>query len=98
MYVYYTRKNFTLSYNSNGGSNVSQQSGLYDSRIKISTTTPTKEGYTFEGWYDNPDLTGSKITNFLTLKKDTTLYAKWTPNSVAYTVVYYKQQYDNATG
>ncbi|MBO8084037.1 LPXTG cell wall anchor domain-containing protein [Streptococcus suis] len=98
MYVYYTRKNFTLSYNSNGGSNVSQQSGLYDSRIKISTTTPTKEGYTFEGWYDNPDLTGSKITNFLTLKKDTTLYAKWTPNSVDYTVVYYKQQYDNATG
>lgn len=98
MYVYYTRKNFTLSYNSNGGSNVSQQSGLYDSRIKISTTTPTKEGYTFEGWYDNPDLTGSKITNFLTLKKDTTLYAKWTPNSVVYTVVYYKQQYDNATG
>lgn len=98
MYVYYTRKNFTLSYNSNGGSNVSQQSGLYDSRIKISTTTPTKEGYTFEGWYDNPDLTGSKITNSLTLKKDTTLYAKWTPNSVAYTVVYYKQQYDNVTG
>ncbi|HFI0587324.1 TPA: InlB B-repeat-containing protein [Streptococcus suis] len=98
MYVYYTRKNFILSYNSNGGSNVSQQSGLYDSRIKISTTTPTKEGYTFEGWYDNPDLTGSKITNFLTLKKDTTLYAKWTPNSVAYTVVYYKQQYDNVTG
>ncbi|CYX87443.1 ribonucleases G and E [Streptococcus suis] len=98
MYVYYTRKNFTLSYNSNGGSNVSQQSGLYDSRIKISTTIPTKEGYTFEGWYDNPDLTGSKITNSLTLKKDTTLYAKWTPNSVAYTVVYYKQQYDNVTG
>lgn len=98
MYVYYTRKNFILSYNSNGGSNVSQQSGLYDSRIKISTTTPTKEGYTFEGWYDNPDLTGSKITNSLTLKKDTTLYAKWTPNSVAYTVVYYKQQYDNVTG
>ncbi|NQG84637.1 InlB B-repeat-containing protein [Streptococcus suis] len=98
LYVYYTRKTFTLSYNSNGGSNIPQQQGLYDSQIKISTTTPTKEGYTFEGWYDNPGLTGNKITGSLTLKKDTTLYAKWTPKSVAYTIVYYKQQYDNATG
>nr|WP_238139901.1 InlB B-repeat-containing protein [Streptococcus suis] len=98
LYVYYTRKTFTLSYNSNGGSNIPQQQGLYDSQIKIFTTTPTKEGYTFEGWYDNPGLTGNKITGSLTLKKDTTLYAKWTPKSVAYTIVYYKQQYDNATG
>lgn len=98
LYVYYTRKSFTLSYNSNGGSNIPQQQGLYDSQIKISTTTPTKEGYTFEGWYDNPGLTGNKITGSLTLKKDTTLYAKWTPKSVTYTIVYYKQQYDNATG
>ncbi|TQE87371.1 LPXTG cell wall anchor domain-containing protein [Streptococcus suis] len=98
LYVYYTRKTFTLSYNSNGGSNIPQQSGLYDSQVRISATIPIKEGYTFEGWYDNPGLTGNKITDSLTLKKDTTLYAKWTPKSVAYTIVYYKQQYDNATG
>ncbi|WP_050571879.1 InlB B-repeat-containing protein [Streptococcus suis] len=98
LYVYYTRKSFTLSYNSNGGSNIPQQSGLYDSQVRISATIPIKEGYTFEGWYDNPELTGSKITGSLALKKNTTLYAKWTPKSVAYTIVYYKQQYDNATG
>ena len=98
LYVYYTRKTFTLSYNSNGGSNIPQQSGLYDSQVRISATIPIKEGYTFEGWYDNPELTGSKITGSLALKKNTTLYAKWTPKSVAYTIVYYKQQYDNATG
>ncbi|MBS8032159.1 InlB B-repeat-containing protein [Streptococcus suis] len=98
LYVYYTRKTFTLSYNSNGGSNIPQQQGLYDSQIKISTTTPTKEGYTFEGWYDNPGLTGNKITGSLTLKKDTTLYAKWTPNRVRYIIGYYKEVYDNNTG
>lgn len=98
LYVYYTRKTFTLSYNSNGGSNIPQQQGLYDSQIKISTTTLTKEGYTFEGWYDNPGLTGNKITGSLTLKKDTTLYAKWTPNRVRYIIGYYKEVYDNNTG
>lgn len=96
--VYYTRKTFNLSYNSNGGSNIPQQSGLYESQVRISTQIPTKEGYTFEGWYDNPELRGRKISNSLTLKKNTTLYAKWTPKSVNYTVVYYKEQYDNATG
>ncbi|MGC4421152.1 InlB B-repeat-containing protein, partial [Streptococcus suis] len=65
---------------------------------KFSTTTPTKEGYTFEGWYDNPGLTGNKITGSLTLKKDTTLYAKWTPNRVRYIIGYYKEVYDNNTG
>ncbi len=47
--VYYTRKTFNLSYNSNGGSNIPQQSGLYESQVRISTQIPTKEGYTFEG-------------------------------------------------
>ncbi|MFX4004041.1 InlB B-repeat-containing protein, partial [Streptococcus suis] len=65
-YVYYTRKTFTLSYNSNGVSNIPQQQGLYYSQIKISTTTTTKEGYTFEGWYYNPVLTGNNISGSLT--------------------------------
>ena len=37
---------------------------------------PTKEGYTFAGWYTTPDFSGTAIT---TLSADTkgTLYAKW---------------------
>lgn len=98
LYVYYTRKTFNLSYNSNGGSNIDSQPALYGSKLAITTTTPQKEGYTFAGWYDNPELTGNPITGSITLKENTTLYAKWTPNTVNYTIAYYKEVYDNATG
>lgn len=98
LYVYYTRKTFNLSYNSNGGSNIDFQPALYGSKLAITTTTPQKEGYTFAGWYDNPELTGNPITGSITLKENTTLYAKWTPNTVNYTIAYYKEVYDNATG
>lgn len=98
LYVYYTRKTFNLSYNSNGGSNIDSQPALYESKLAITTTTPQKEGYTFAGWYDNPELTGNPITGSITLKENTTLYAKWTPNTVNYKIAYYKEVYDNATG
>ncbi|MCM1035141.1 MAG: Ig-like domain-containing protein, partial [Paludibacter sp.] len=40
---------------------------------------PTREGYTFEGWYDNAEFTGEAIT---VINADTkgTLYAKWKSN------------------
>lgn len=98
LYVYYTRKTFNLSYNSNGGSNIDSQPALYGSKLAITTTTPQKKGYTFAGWYDNPELTGNPITGSITLKENTTLYAKWTPNTVNYKIAYYKEVYDNATG
>ncbi|MBQ3001302.1 MAG: InlB B-repeat-containing protein [Bacilli bacterium] len=36
--------------------------------------TPVKIYYIFDGWYDNPEFTGEKVTSFTT---DITLYAKW---------------------
>ncbi len=36
-----------------------------------------KEGYTFGGWYDNPEFTGSAVTS---ASSDVTLYAKWIEN------------------
>lgn len=42
--------------------------------------SPTKTGYTFEGWYDNADCTGTALTEIGTTAytADFTLYAKWT--------------------
>lgn len=37
-----------------------------------------RDGYVFDGWYDNPEFKGDKITSILTNKnKKITLYAKW---------------------
>ncbi|HHU24281.1 MAG TPA: leucine-rich repeat protein [Acholeplasmataceae bacterium] len=38
----------------------------------------TKPDYKFEGWYDNPDMTGNPISFPYTIEKDTTFYARWT--------------------
>ena len=49
--------------------------------------TPTRDGYTFDGWYTEPDGKGTKITDSTTLtnNKNHTLYASWTPR-VEYTM------------
>ena len=41
--------------------------------------TPTRNGYTFDGWYTEPDGKGTLVTNGSGLASDTnhTLYAKW---------------------
>ena len=51
-------------------------------------TKPTKTGYTFGGWYLNPECTGSKISSLAkgSYTQDITLYAKWTANK--YTITY----------
>ena len=41
---------------------------------KGATKTPIRIYYVFDGWYDNPEFTGSPVTE---ITKDVTLYAKW---------------------
>ena len=59
----------------------------------ITLATPSKQGYVFDGWYDNADLTGSAYTSdrLKSLASDVTLYAKWSPAQ-------YKITYDLGLG
>ena len=41
---------------------------------------PTREGYEFTGWYDNPDGTGIRYTKDTPIFEDTELYAVWKYN------------------
>lgn len=81
-----------------GGSYIPPQTGLYNAKVNLTTTIPTREGYTFDGWYDNANLTGSPISGSVTLDKNKTLYAKWKADTVKYTIAYYKEVYNNSTG
>ena len=49
--------------------------------------TPTRTGYTFEGWYTGENGTGTKVTNdtVLTNENNHTLYAKWKINNITVT-------------
>ncbi|MGI6206235.1 MAG: S-layer homology domain-containing protein [Anaerovoracaceae bacterium] len=70
---------YTLTFETNGGSDVKAVTKAENSVIDLSEYTTTKEGYTFEGWYSDADLT-QKVTS-VTLNADTTVYAKWTENN-----------------
>jgi len=68
---------YTVTFNSNEGSAVSPITGIaYNATITL-PTDPTKEGYTFGGWYkesectDDWDFATDKVTS------NVTLYAKW---------------------
>lgn len=92
--VYYTRKNYQLSYNTNGGSYVAGNTVPYGTTVNLPSTNPTREGYSFDGWYSDDRLT-DKVTGSITVNDNTTLYAKWTGDDVEYTVIYMKEQYND---
>ena len=48
---------------------------------------PTKTGYTFDGWYEDPDFTGNPVADIPTNNTENlNFYAKWTANT--YTVTF----------
>lgn len=48
---------------------------------------PTKTGYTFAGWYENPEFSGNPVTDIPTNNTENlNFYAKWTANT--YTVTF----------
>ena len=91
--VYYTRKTFRLSYYTDGGSFIESTDALYGETVNVTTEEPTRTGYEFAGWYLDEELTEPAGTT-ITLKDDTTLYAKWEGADVAYTIVYMKEKYE----
>jgi len=83
------KTSYTVSYYANGGSGApASQTKWYGETLKLSTTQPTRTGYTFAGWNTNSSGTGTNYSagaNY-TSNAALTLYAKWTP--VTYTVTY----------
>ena len=74
---------YTIDYELDGGENHDGNRSWYNYfSYDIVFYPPTKEGYTFGGWYDNPDFTGEAITALPEgYHGDVTLYAKWTENA-----------------
>jgi uncharacterized repeat protein (TIGR02543 family) len=66
------------------GGNVTPKSAAVNSVTKkVDLPTPTRDNYTFEGWYASADYAdSSRVTNDQTYEKDARLYAKWTYSAV----------------
>lgn len=72
----------TITLNPNGGT-LPEYSLVAGAALPI----PTKTGYTFDGWYENPDFTGNPVADVpADSTGELTFYAKWTANT--YTVIF----------
>lgn len=84
-YARFTPQTYDITYKDQGNEEFSGVHGAgYPTTHTYGTATalvnPTKEGYTFNGWYDNAGCTGAALTEIgvAAYTDDFTLYAKWT--------------------
>ncbi|MBQ9728256.1 MAG: InlB B-repeat-containing protein [Clostridia bacterium] len=61
-------------FNTNGGEEIASVEKEVGSSYTL--PVPTKEGYSFEGWYTSDDFSGESVTT-LTVGSSKTFYAKW---------------------
>lgn len=86
LYARWSANTYTIKYDANGGTGApANQSFVYNSGAKISTTKPTKTGYTFVNWKYG-DITFDPGDAVPTGWGDFTLQAQWTVNSYYYDV------------
>jgi uncharacterized repeat protein (TIGR02543 family) len=87
--VWKANPTYTVSYNANGGSEApSSQTKTHDIALTLSSTKPTRTGYTFQGWSKYSDATSAtyQSSGSYTANSTVTLYAVWKANT--YTVKY----------
>lgn len=77
------KESYLVKFDTQGGSYVSDLV-IKEGRKITGLTTPTREGYTFDGWY-----IGDRKWDFDkdTIKSNTSLTAKWIPNKITVTLI-----------
>ena len=86
------KEGYWISFDSDGGSIVDSQFVLNGDTLTLGKdTTPTKPGYTFDGWYNGL----SKVENGATVASSMTLTAHWKAAEVSYTVIHWWENADD---
>ena len=86
LYAHWTANQYTITYNANGGSGApSAQTKTHGTALTLSSTKPSKTGYTFVNWKASDGTTYAPGASY-TANASTTLTAQWKANT--YTVSY----------
>jgi len=86
------RTQYTVTFISNGGSSVSSKT--VESGYSVYLPTPTRNGYTFDGWYSSNSGGGyyGDGGDYYTVYSNVTMYARWTAvSSNIYTITFNAQ-------
>ncbi len=70
-------RNYEVRYHLNGGNNVSGNRTVFVATDSWKLQNPTRQGYTFGGWYLTPKMTGRVYNMSGAGRKSVDLYAKW---------------------
>ena len=84
------KEGYWVTFDSNGGSAIDSQF-VFDKISLNDQTTPTKPGYTFDGWYDGT----TKVDNGAAVSSPMTLKAHWKAKEVSYTVIHWWENADD---
>lgn len=88
LYAKWKVNQYNITLNTNGGTDGTALTGYTYGTGATLPADWVKNGYTFEGWYDNEQLTGYPITEIsATTTGDKTFYAKWKANEYVVTLV-----------
>ena len=86
------KEGYWVSFNSDGGSIVDSQFVLHGDKLVLGKdTTPTKPGYTFDGWYNGL----TEVHDGATVTSSMTLTAHWKAAEVNYTVIHWWENADD---
>ncbi len=85
---YYSRKIYSVTFITNGGSSVERLEQKYES-LYDSNISSTKDNRTFGGWYTNETLS-IEYTDFKIGLSNITLYAKWEEEVLPFELTYIK--------
>ena len=89
LYAQWKALTYGVTYNGNGGSNVpASQTKTYGKDLTLSSTKPTRTGYSFTGWNTKADGNGTVYAPGAVYKANAkvTLYAQW--KVITYTITY----------
>ena len=74
----YASKSCTVTFDANGGTCSTSSKSVTSGAAVGTLPTPTRDGYTFAGWYTSKDTTGiAAITANTAVSSSTTYYAHW---------------------
>lgn len=82
----YKALSYAIQYNLDGGINHADNPNEYSFNSRIDLKQPTKEGYRFDGWFSDANLTVAKTAISETDSGALSLYAKWTKNNFIVTL------------
>jgi len=102
IYAQWAANTYTVNYNANGGTGtMASDTATYEANYTTKANAFTRTGYTFKGWNEKADGTGTDWTNWIgkpwqwTYTNNITLYAQWTVNTYTQKV---QVRYENVDG